>query len=156
MYWETGFFISCKLMLEGIEIRKATIADLSALEEVGERLFDQPIKRNRAIEFLNDARHHLFVAICNGEIIGMASALHHVHPDKDAALFIDEVGVLEAFQGKGIGSELVRQLSQYGKELGCQVAWVVTEVENRAARKAYVNAGGIENNGRFVLIEFEM
>ena len=142
-------------MSEDIRIRKATIDDLSVLEEVGDQLFDYPIERNRAEEFLNDSRHHLFVAIHKDIIIGMASGFHHVHPDKDPALFIDEVGVLEKFQGRGIGSELVRRLCTYGKKIGCETAWVVTEKTNTAARKAYRKAGGIEDKGNFVLIEFE-
>lgn len=87
-------------------------------------------------------------------IVGMASGFHHVHPDKDPALFIDEVGVLAEFQGKGLGNKLVHHLCEHGKELGCKVAWVVTENTNTAARKAYAKAGGLEDNGSFVLIEF--
>jgi len=143
-------------MSEDIRIRKATIADLSTLEEVGDQLVDHPIKRNRAEEFLNDSRHHLFVAIHQDKIIGMASGFHHVHPDKDPALFIDEVGVLEKLQGRGIGSELVRSLSEYGKKLGCTAAWVMTESTNTAAIKAYKKAGGVEDGGSFRMIELKM
>ena len=38
-------------MQEEIEIRLASLDDLPAMEKVGDRLFDYPIKRNRAIEF---------------------------------------------------------------------------------------------------------
>ena len=94
------------------------------------------------------------MAYNRGKVIGMASGFHHVHPDKDPALFIDEVGVLEEFQGNGLGSELVHRLCEYGKELGCKVAWVMTENTNIAARKAYSKAGGVQDKGSFVLIEF--
>jgi len=142
-------------MFKEIEIRKATINDLSALEDVGDQLFDYAIKRNRAEEFLNDPRHHMVLAFHMEHIVGMACGFHYVHPDKDPALFIDEVGVLVEFQGKGLGSKLVQHLCEHGKELGCKVAWVVTEDTNIAARKAYAKAGGLEDNGSFVLIEFK-
>lgn len=142
-------------MSKEIEIRKATIDDLSALVDVGDRLFDYAIKRNRAKEFLNDPRHHMVLAFHMEHIVGMASGFHHVHPDKDPALFVDEVGVLAEFQGKGLGSKLVHDLYEHGKELGCKVAWVMTENTNTTARKAYAKAGGMEDKGSFVLIEFK-
>jgi len=142
-------------MLKGIKIRKATNDDLSALEKVGDQLFDYPIKRNRAIEFLNDPRHHLVLAFHVDNIVGMASGFHHVHPDKDPALFIDEVGVLEGFQGKGIGSGLVHYLCEHGKKLGCKMAWVLTGADNKAARKTYSKAGGAADKNSFILFEFE-
>lgn len=79
---------------------------------------------------------------------------HHVYPVKDPALFIDEVGVLEEFQGKGLGRKLVHHLCEYGKELSCNVAWVMTENTNIAARMAYSKAEGVEDKGSFVLMEF--
>ena len=143
-------------MLNEIETRLATIDDLVDLEKVGDLLFDHPVKKDRAIEFLNDPRHHLVLAFYNGNIVGIASGFHHVHPDKNPALFIDEVGILDDFQGKGIGSELVRNLCEHGKKLGCEAAWVMTENTNTVARRAYAKAKGIENKGSFVLLEFEM
>ena len=41
-------------MTGNIEIRLATLEDLPAIEKVGDELFDNPIKRNRATEFFED------------------------------------------------------------------------------------------------------
>ncbi len=142
-------------MEENIIIRLATINDLPALESVGDRLFDYPVKPNRAIEFLKDQRHHLVLAYYGDAVVGMASGLHYVHPDKDPGLFVNEVSVLDEFQNKGIGRELVRFLVEHGRELGCKEAWVATEKSNIAAQKAYLAAGGILEDDPFVLIEFK-
>ncbi|RKN83191.1 GNAT family N-acetyltransferase [Ulvibacterium marinum] len=142
-------------MEENITIRLATIEDLPALQSVGERLFDYPIKPNRTIEFLKDKRHHLVLAYHRDVVVGMASGLHYVHPDKDPELFVNEVSVLDEFQRRGIGRKLVRFLVEYGKELGCKEAWVATEKSNIAAQKAYLAAGGILEDDPFVLIEFK-
>ncbi|WP_425234749.1 N-acetyltransferase family protein [Ulvibacterium sp.] len=142
-------------MEDNITIRLATIDDLPALESVGDRLFDYPIKPNRTIEFLEDKRHHLVLA-CSGEVVvGMASGLHYVHPDKDPHLFVNEVSVLDEFQNKGIGRKLASFLVEYGRKLGCKEAWVATEKSNIAAQKAYLAAGGIPEKEPIVLIEFK-
>ena len=138
-----------------IRFRLGTIDDLNALERVGDRLFDDPIKRTQAIAFLNDARHHLALAFDGIEIVGMASGFHYLHPDKEPQLFVNEVGVLEAYQNKGIGRKLVRLLCGHGKALGCSEAWVLTERSNSAAKKMYLGAGGSEEQAPIVLIAFE-
>jgi hypothetical protein len=50
-------------------------------------------------QFLSDPRHHLAVAIDEGWVVGMASAVHYVHPDKAPQLFINEVAVTPPYQG---------------------------------------------------------
>lgn len=142
-------------MQSTIAIRQATIADLNAIEKVGNALFDHPIKRNRAIEFFNDSRHHLFLAFDGENVVGMASGFHYVHPDKDPELFMNEVGVLEAFQNRGIGQALVKALWNHAKKLGCQEAWIGTEKSNIAAQKCYEASGGKADDEPFILYEFD-
>ena len=138
-----------------IEFNLATLADLDKLIEVGDDLFDHPIKPNRAKEFLEDPRHHLFLAYDEGQVVGMVSAFHYVHPDKDPNLFINEAGVVDSYQNKGIGRMLVQKMLEYGKsELGCIEAWVATMESNEQARRSYQAAGGTEEKERVVLIEF--
>ena len=135
--------------------RLATLEDLPAMERAGDKVFDHSIKADRAREFLKDERHHLILAYDHDEIVGMASGFHYVHPDKDPILFINEVGVLEEYQNQGIGREVVRLLCEHGKAIGCKESWVMTDVPNTAARKAFVAAGGHESKDRFVMIEYE-
>lgn len=141
-------------MLDDIEIKLATIEDLPAIEQVEDGLFDYSVKSDRTKEFLNDSRHHLILAYLEGRIVGMASAFHYVHPDKDPALFMNEVGVLMEYQNHGIGRAMVKQLYEHSKVLGCDEVWVATESSNTAARKAFTAAGGVEDKGPVVLITF--
>lgn len=138
-----------------IEIRLATIADLNAIEKVGDALFDHSIKRDRAIEFFKDSRHHLFLAFDGNSVIGMASGFHYVHPDKDPELFMNEVGVLEAYQSSGIGRALVKALWNYAQKFGCQAAWIGTEESNVAAQRCYLASGGIADPEPFIVYEFD-
>ena len=139
-----------------INIQLATSEDITAIEEVGDQLFDHKIKPERTLEFLNDPRHHLFLAYDKKHIVGMASGFHYLHPDKDPILFVNEVGVLETHQNQGIARRLVRQLCEYGKKLGCTEAWVATEHSNTAARKAFVAAQGVEHPQPIVMISYTL
>ena len=78
-------------------------------------------------EFLEDRRHHLAVAVDQGHVVGFASAVHYIHPDKDAELWINEVGVAPGHRRGGLGKELLRALFRLGRDLGCREAWVLTE-----------------------------
>ncbi|MGI9550561.1 MAG: GNAT family N-acetyltransferase [Aurantibacter sp.] len=143
-------------MQKNIEIRMATVDDLPAIERAGNQLFDHQIKKNRAVEFFNDVRHHLALAFHKDEAVGMASGFHYVHPDKDPALFVNEVGVMEAYQNQGIGRKLVMYLCEHVRKIGCTEAWVGTEESNIAARKAYLAAGGTPDSEPFILFEFNL
>ncbi len=140
--------------MKDIQIKISTIDDLPALIEAGDDLFDYEVKPERAKEFFADQRHHLVVAWHNDKIVGMVSALDYVHPDKDLSLFINEASVVEAYQNRGIGREMMKFMVAYGRELGCGEIWVATEASNTQARKAYAAAGGREDDEPVVLIEF--
>ena len=56
--------------------------DASVLDNVAPGVFDNAIDPRWTAEFLSDPRHHLAVAIDEGRVVGMASAFHHVHPDR--------------------------------------------------------------------------
>jgi ribosomal protein S18 acetylase RimI-like enzyme len=143
-------------MINNLNIKLATLDDLEAMKEVGDQLFDLPVKTERAMEFLEDSRHHLVLAYIHSKVVGMASGFHYVHPDKDPELFINEVGVIEEYQNKGIGSELVKFICETGKNLGCKEAWTATENSNNAAIKCYLNAGGLQGEKSTVHFHFQI
>ena len=124
------------------EIRLVTAADAEVLGRVAPEVFDGPVDPRWASEFLTDARHHLIVALNEGIVVGMVSAVHYVHPDKAPQLWINELGVAPAHQRRGIGLELVKAMLAHGRALGCTEAWVGTEADNIAARGLYERAGG--------------
>jgi aminoglycoside 6'-N-acetyltransferase I len=128
-----------------IEIRLLGPGDGDVLARVAPDVFDYAIERELTAEFLADPRHHLVVAIDDGTVVGMASGVHYVHPDKHPELWINEVGVAPTHQGRGIGRGLVEALCARGRELGCGEAWVLTDPGNTAARRMYASAGGEES-----------
>lgn len=141
-------------MPNNIKIRIADSSDINALIKVGNTLFDNDVVENLAEQFFQDSRHMMTVASKDDSIVGFASGFVYVHPDKESTLFVNEVGVLEELQGKGIGQELVRELVEQARRSGCLSSWVATESSNIAARKAFCAAGGEETSTSVVLIEY--
>jgi ribosomal protein S18 acetylase RimI-like enzyme len=137
-----------------ITIRMLGRDDAQVLDSVAADVFDNAIDAARTREFLDDVRHHMAVALDGTLVIGMASAVHYVHPDKGPELWINEVGVAPAYRGRRIAGRLIEALFERGREVGCTEAWLGTEPENEAARKAYRTVGGKEQG--MVYITFEL
>jgi aminoglycoside 6'-N-acetyltransferase I len=116
--------------------------DGAILDNVADDVFDNDIDPRWTSEFLADPRHHLAVALLNEQVIGMASAVHYVHPDKGPELWVNEIGVAPAYRQRGIGKQLIAALFSRGRELGCKEAWLGTEESNTAARRLYASVGG--------------
>ncbi len=125
-----------------IEVRLLKPGNAQTLARVAPDVFDQPIDPRLSAEFAADPRHHLAVALDDGTVVGMASAVHYVHPDKPPELWINEVGVAPPYQRTGIGRRLMKALFDLGRELGCREAWVATEPDNEAANGLYAAVGG--------------
>lgn len=138
------------------EVRILAASDLTVLEHVEEGVFDNPVRLTWAARFLSNPDHLLAVAIQDGVVIGMATAIAYPHPDKPPQLFINEAGVCERCQGQGVGKRLVQKLLEAGGGLGCAEAWVATEEDNVAARALYSAAGGTEETGRAVVFTWKL
>jgi len=135
-------------------IRMLGPTDAAVLDHVAPGVFDNDVDPRWTAEFLSDPRHHLVVALDNGHVVGMASALHYVHPDKPPELWVNEVGVAPTHQGQGIARQLLRTLFAHGRSLGCDEAWLGTEESNVAARRLYAAVGGQE--GPMVYVTFRL
>jgi GNAT superfamily N-acetyltransferase len=130
--------------------------DIDILSHVASGVFDRPINPHLSEEFLADPRHHLVVAIDAGMVIGMASAVHYVHPDKEPQLWINEVAVAPIHQNRGLGKQLNDALLKLAKELGCTEAWVLTDRSNMPAMRLYASCGGIEAERDQVMFTFQL
>lgn len=139
-----------------IIIRVLGSDDTAVLEQVAVDVFDNEVDPRWSAEFLADPRHHLAVALDDGQVVGMASAVHYVHPDKPPELWINEVAVAPSHRHRGIGRQLLDALFARGRTLGCQEAWVLTEQNNAAARGLYGAVGGVEAPEPVVMVTFAL
>jgi ribosomal protein S18 acetylase RimI-like enzyme len=135
-------------------VRILGLEDADILTHVAPEVFDHKIDVRWATEFVADPRHHLVVAIDGGLVVGFASGVHYVHPDKPPELWVNEVGVAPTHQGQGIGRKLMEALLAHGRSLGCQEAWVLTEYTNTAARRLYASVGGVDASDPTLMVTF--
>jgi aminoglycoside 6'-N-acetyltransferase I len=137
--------VSAEPHIQGeVEILVLGAPDAAVLERVASDVFDQLVQPDWCAEFLEDPRHHLVVARCDDVVVGMASAVHYVHPDKAPQLFINEVAVAESHRRRGIARRMIERLVRIATELGCSEAWVLTDANNAAANALYRAAGAEE------------
>jgi len=126
-----------------VEIRILAAGDAAVLENVAADVFDRGVDAARTAEFLADPRHHLAVAIDEaGVVVGFASAVHYIHPDKPPELWINEVGVAASHRDRGVGKRLLAALFERARTLGCGEAWVLTDRANEPAVRLYQSLGG--------------
>jgi aminoglycoside 6'-N-acetyltransferase I len=137
-----------------IDVRLLGPDDLGVFDRVADGVFDHAVRAPLARAFLADARHHMFVAMEDGVVVGMVSAMDYVHPDKAPQLWINEIGVAPSHRRRGIGRRLLDAVVEHGRTLGCTEAWLGTEEDNEAARRLYAAAGGEAEP--FVLYSFAL
>jgi ribosomal protein S18 acetylase RimI-like enzyme len=129
--------------------------DELVLRNIADEVFDNPPDQALVAAFLADPRHHICAAIEAGMVVGFASAVHYVHPDKPTELWINEVAVAPAFQRRGLARAILETLLSHARSLGCNEAWVLTDEDNAPARGLYGSLGG-EETPRTVMVTFDL
>jgi ribosomal protein S18 acetylase RimI-like enzyme len=138
------------------EVKLLGPGDDALLSRVAGGVFDDAVRADMTAEFLADPRHHLAVAVDEGVVVGFASAVRYVHPDKAPELWINEVGVAPSHQQRGIAKAVLRALLDLGRSRGCVNAWVLTDRGNAPARALYASLGGVDMPGDMVGVEFDL
>jgi ribosomal protein S18 acetylase RimI-like enzyme len=128
--------------------------DAHVLKTVRPETFDYAIDPVQARAFLMDPAHEIVVAIDGGHVIGMATGLVVLHPDKQPGFFVNEVGVQDDYLRQGLGTLLCNALFDVARARGCHTIWVVTEGDNAPARALYAALGGQETTD-LVMYEWE-
>jgi ribosomal protein S18 acetylase RimI-like enzyme len=123
-----------------VEIVHLSAGDADRVVAAG-HLFDDEPKPDATARFLAEPGHHLLVAYQDDVPVGFITGVETVHPDKGTEMFLYEMGVAEAYRGRGIGRELVRHLVDLARSKGCYGMWVGTEATNAAALATYRAAG---------------
>jgi hypothetical protein len=98
-------------------IKTLTIEDLPLLMNAAQDVFDNPVDESFAREFLSDPRHHLVAAVVEDRVVGFASAVHYIHPDKPPELWIDEVGVAPSIRDEASAGRSWRRSSSWAGNL---------------------------------------
>ena len=137
-------------------IQPLTTANVQCLDRLAPEVFDNAIDPVQLARFLGDPRHLMLVAIEDGLVVGMASAVEYFHPDKPPQMWINEVGVSPAYQRRGIGRALTAALVEAARQRGCAYAWLGTDRDNTAAQACFRSVPDVEPPQTFLLYEWDL
>ncbi|WP_245426940.1 GNAT family N-acetyltransferase [Rhizobium sp. L18] len=121
-------------MPEVIRTCRLTRDTSGLLENIAEEVFDEEINTPRLATYLESPGHLMIIAVCGTQVIGQIAACVHSHPDRASDVYIDNLGVSPPFRRRGVARRLVDEVLAWGKTLECDQAWIVTDIENHAAR----------------------
>jgi ribosomal protein S18 acetylase RimI-like enzyme len=132
---ETG----CERIVDAMneEITYHILAPQNASQLLGSDVFDNGVDPEQLAAFLADSSHEMVFAAIGARVVGMASGTVLLHPDKQPLFFINEVGVNEDFQRRGIATSLCELLMKVARDRGCRGIWLATEADNIEARGLY-------------------
>jgi ribosomal protein S18 acetylase RimI-like enzyme len=128
-----------------IPIHQLRVENASCLK--GADVFDHLVDPVQLAAFIADPGHEMVIAMVADKVVGMASGVVLLHPDKPPAFLVCEVGVSKDMRRNGIGTALLRRLLQLARARGCRGLWLATEADNTAARALYGKLGARETQG---------
>jgi aminoglycoside 6'-N-acetyltransferase I len=108
-------------------------------------VFDEPVDATRLHAYLREPGHLMVLAIEDGVIVGQCAAVIHRHPDKPTELYVDEVGTASTHRRQGIAKAMMAEIFAWGRELGCEEAWLGTDLDNVEANGLYRRLGPAED-----------
>ncbi len=149
----TNFSGLCEM---SVGIQRLNSKNSELLNRIGPEVFDYPIDQDQLQAFLSDERHFMVVAVDEGTVVGMASAVEYFHPDKPPQFWINEVGVASTHRKRGIGRSLVEELKGIAKKRGCVYAWLGTDKKNKAAQRCFGSVPNGEAPQEFLLYEWDL
>ncbi len=121
-----------------VEIRR--VAD-GVVPEPRAEVFDDTFSPDRLARRAGVDGHLLVVAVDDertvGQVAGIIQHLAHKAPE----LHLENVGVAPSHRRQGVAAAMVAEALAWGRELGCDEAWVATEVDNAAANALYTSLG---------------
>ena len=92
-----------------------------------------------------------FVAILNGEIVGMATLMKSdYYPLPEIYPWVSTIFVTERYRGNRISEELIRFANQYAKEIGFTKTYIPTEHVGLYEKYGYRYVRDIVNYGKGV------
>lgn len=123
-----------------IEIIQVDASNSRVLANVAD-VFDEAIDFAFVETYLAAPNHILLVAMDGELVVGHIRGVIHVHPDRAPELYIDNLGVDDAYQRRGIATDLLAALRKVAAANGATELWVATEADNEGALAFYRSVG---------------
>ena len=129
-----------------VTVRRLQPGDEALFQSIAPEVFDEPIHAGRMHDYLRTPGHLMVLAFDGDLVVGQCAGVLHRHPDKATELYIDEVGTASTHLRQGIATLMMDELFAWGRELGCEEAWLGTETDNEPAKALYRRYKPAEDN----------
>jgi ribosomal protein S18 acetylase RimI-like enzyme len=120
-----------------VNLTQITAANTHLLANPAPDVFDEAIDPARLAAFVAAYGHFMAVAMDGDVAIAQIRAMVQHQPDAPPVLYIDNLGVAERYQRMGLARSLVEYALAWGAGMGCDQAWVATELDNHPALALY-------------------
>jgi len=128
-----------------IVLRRMDATNAASLANVAPDVFDDPVDAERLANYVRAPGHMMLLAFDGDLVVGQCAAVLHRHPDKATELYVDELGTASTHRRQGIGRDLLKAMFDWGREVGCEEAWLGTELDNDAANALYRGQRPVED-----------
>lgn len=105
-----------------------------------EKLSDRVVLEDFAEKISNKAE--VFTEIDNDQIVGMVAG--YINDTETKVSYINIVGVLEEYRGKGISQKLLKEFIDASREKDFEIIKLEVEKDNKSAIKIYKRLGFVE------------
>lgn len=137
------------------KMRQAVPSDAQAIDQVmlviSEKCSDLNRMAKQIEKLQHDPQKYLLVAIdpetetiC-GSLLGVV--FEDICEEGRPILLVENVAVLEEYQGKGVGKQMFEEIERWGKEMDCHYEILVSGMNRTGAHKFYNALGFIEAKG---------
>lgn len=137
------------------KMRQAVPGDAQAIDKVmlviSEKCSDLDRMARQIEKLQQDPQKYLLAAIdpenetiC-GSLLGVV--FEDICEEGRPILLVENVAVLEEYQGKGIGKQMFEEIERWGKEMDCHYEILVSGMNRTGAHKFYNALGFIEAKG---------
>ena len=118
--------------------------------EAAAHLFERELHPSAVRRFLGDSSHHLILAWDGERPIGMVVVIEMTYPDGGTEMFLYDMRVDDAHQGRGIAHAMLDRLEALAVDTQCGAVWVVTGTgeQNAGARSTFASRGAVEDRER--------
>jgi len=123
--------------MDHLTIDRVRPGQAALLDDVADGVFNDPLDPDRLGPYLASPGAMLILAREGDCVVGQLKAAIHLHPDKPADLYIDELVVAPTHQRRGLARRLLREAEQWARERGCADVWLATAEDNRPVHALY-------------------
>ena len=124
-----------------MEIKLLEENEIELIKEVFEEDSDKILNIEHVKNFLNTPNCYAFILKQDSKVIGFAYCHGLARPDGKKMFYLHDIGLLERYRDKGIGTEFMRYIVNFAKSNGFSEVFLITDYNNPCACHVYEKVG---------------